>query len=58
MIKLSWLKKNERSCHLLILLALGAISTPISLFENDVGDDDGDGDIILAFSAFELLKRV
>ena len=44
--------------YLLILLSLGAIVTTISLFENDLDDDYGDGDIILAFPSFELLKTV
>ena len=45
--------------YLSVLLALGAIFTTISLFENDDDDDDGDnGDNILAFPAFELLKAV
>ena len=38
--------------YLSFLLALGAIFTNFSLFESD----DGDGDNILAFPAFELLK--
>ncbi len=42
--------------YLSVLLALGAIFTTISLFEND--DDDGDGDNILSFPAFELVKAV
>ena len=41
--------------YLSVLLALGAIFTTISLFEND---DDGDGDNILSFPAFELVKAV
>ena len=40
------------------LLALGAIFTTISLFENDDDDDDGDGDNLLAFPDFELQKVV
>ena len=40
------------------LLALGAIFTTISLFENDDDDDDGDGDKLLAFPDFELRKAV
>ena len=38
------------------LLALGAIFTTISLFENDDDDDDGDADNLLAFPDFELRK--
>ena len=43
--------------YLSALLALGAIFTTISLFEND-DDDDGDGDSLLAFPDFELRKAV
>ena len=39
------------------LLALGAIFTTISLFEND-DDDDGDSDNLLTFPDFELRKAV
>ena len=57
--KLSWLQKmKDPILYLSVLLALGAIFTTISLFENDDDDDDGDGDNILAFPAFELLKSV
>ena len=44
--------------YLSLLLALGAIFTTISLFENDDDDDDGDGDIILSFPVFEFIKVV
>ena len=57
--KLSFYKKmKDPILYLSILLALGAIFTTISLFENDDDDDDGDGDNILAFPTFELLKAV
>ena len=39
--------KRWKILNLFILLALGAIFTTISLFENDDDDDDGDGDKIL-----------
>ena len=44
---LSLLKMSDPILYLSILLALGAIFTTISLFENDDDDDDGDGDKIL-----------
>ena len=44
--------------YLSVLLALGAIFTTISLFENDDDDDDGDGDNILAFPDLELPQAV
>ena len=44
--------------YLSLLLALGAIFTTISLFENDDDDDDGDGNIILSFPVFEFIKVV
>ena len=44
--------------YLSILLALGAIITTISLFENDVYDDDGDGENILSLPPFEFVKAV
>ena len=47
---------KDPSLYLSVFLALGAIFTTISLFENDDDDDDGDGDNIPAFPAFELLK--
>ena len=54
--KVSWLQKmKDPILYLSVLLALGAIFTTISLFEND---DDGDGDNILSFPAFELVKAV
>ena len=57
--KVSWLQKmKDPILYLSILLALGAIFTTISLFENDDDDDDGDGDNILSFPAFELVKAV
>ena len=43
--------------YISVLLALGAIFTTISLFEND-DDDDGDGDNILSFPTFEFAKPV
>ncbi len=42
--------------YLSILLALGAIFTTISLFDNDDDDDDGDGENILYLPAFKLVK--
>ena len=57
--KLSWVQKmKDPILYLSVLLALGAIFTTISLFENDDDDDDGDGDNILAFPSFDLLKAV
>ena len=44
--------------YISVLLALGAIFTTISLFENDDDDDDGDGDNILAFPVFKLAEPV
>jgi len=44
--------------YLSALLALGAIFTTISLFENDDDDDDGDGENILSLPDFELAKLV
>ena len=44
--------------YISVLLALGAIFTTISLFENDDDDDDGDGDNILSFPTFEFAKPV
>ena len=44
--------------YLSLLLALGAIFTTISFFENDDDDDDGDGDNIMSFPTFEFLKAV
>ena len=44
--------------YLSVLLALKEMFTTISLFENDYDDNDGDGDNILAFPSFELLKVV
>ena len=54
------ISKNMRDpiLYLSVLLALGAILTTISLFENDDDDDDGDGDNILSFPSFELVKAV
>ena len=57
--KFSLVKKmKDPILYLSVLLALGAIFTTISLFENDDDDDDGDGNNILAFPAFELQKAV
>ena len=44
--------------YISVLLALGAIFTTISLFENDDDDDDGDGDNILTFPTLEFIKAV
>tara|TARA_B100000963_G_scaffold128681_1_gene112290 strand:- start:61 stop:270 length:210 start_codon:yes stop_codon:yes gene_type:complete len=49
-------KVKDPILYLSVLLALGAIFTTISLFENDDDDDDGDGDNILSFPAFEFVK--
>jgi len=40
---------NDPIRYLSFLLALGVIFTPISLFENDEADNDGDGAKILTF---------
>ena len=47
---------NDPIFYLSILLALGAIITTISLFEND--DNDGDGENILSLPPFEFVKAV
>ena len=44
--------------YISVLLALGAIFTTISLFENDDDDDDGDGNNIMSFPSFEFVKAV
>ena len=49
---------NDPILYLSVLLALGAIFTTISLFENDDDDDDGDGDNILSFPSFDFVKAV
>jgi len=51
-------KMKDPILYLSVLLALGAIFTTISLFENDDDDDDGDGENILSFPAFDLVKIV
>ena len=47
---------NDPIFYLSVLLALGAIITIISLFEND--DNDGDGENILSLLPFEFVKAV
>ena len=48
---------NDPIFYLSILLALGAIITTISLFEND-DDDDGDSENILSSPPFEFVKAI
>ena len=49
---------NDPILYLSLLLALGAIFTTISLFENDDDDDDGDGENVLHLPDLELVTTI